>query len=143
MSEKRNIETPHPIGVILVPVIAESSRPSGILAVRRKIDPYSGQLALPGGHIHVGETWRVGAARELAEETGIKVESPENMELVAAESTPDGNYLLLFGLISPVSYETIDDFSENDEVSELIVLEKPTPLCFDLHTIVLESFFER
>ncbi|MFI1177862.1 NUDIX domain-containing protein [Streptomyces melanogenes] len=44
-----------------------------VLLVLRAWDPYEGYWALPGGHVDAGETSRVAAARELAEEAGIAV----------------------------------------------------------------------
>ncbi|GAA3878234.1 hypothetical protein GCM10022243_48660 [Saccharothrix violaceirubra] len=44
-----------------------------VLTVARGKDPYQGQPALPGGHVHPDETPLAAAIRELAEETGIVV----------------------------------------------------------------------
>lgn len=45
-----------------------------ILLVKRKNDPYGGSWALPGGFLHKDEPLEKGAARELQEETGVKVD---------------------------------------------------------------------
>lgn len=42
-----------------------------VLLVERGKDPWKGKWSLPGGGLEFGETVREGAARELAEETGI------------------------------------------------------------------------
>ena len=51
---------------------------NGLLVVRRnkKADPGFGQLALPGGYVDFREAWQDAAARELREETGIRL-APE------------------------------------------------------------------
>jgi 8-oxo-dGTP diphosphatase len=48
-------------------------RGDDVLLIRRGWPPHQGELALPGGHVDPGETSRTAAARELLEETGIRV----------------------------------------------------------------------
>lgn len=45
----------------------------GVLVTRRAIEPGRGKWSLPGGHLEADEPPPVGAARELAEETGLEV----------------------------------------------------------------------
>ena len=44
-----------------------------ILLVKRGVEPGKGLWAIPGGTLHLGETLRQCAAREILEETGITV----------------------------------------------------------------------
>lgn len=51
-----------------------------LLWMQRKLQPKSGFWAIPGGFMEAGETSAEGAARELWEETGIRL-PPDQLEL--------------------------------------------------------------
>lgn len=51
-----------------------------VLLIQRKNDPYKEQWALPGGFVEEGEDLETAAKRELEEETGVKVESMEQVQ---------------------------------------------------------------
>ncbi len=70
-----NYLNPIPVVVLLVPV------GNGLVVARRNIEPQRGTLVLPGGYLDLGETWQEGAARELFEETGIRVTVDQNQPL--------------------------------------------------------------
>jgi 8-oxo-dGTP diphosphatase len=48
-------------------------RDGHVLVIQRRKAPFIGQWALPGGHLEVGEASIAAAARELQEETGVRV----------------------------------------------------------------------
>lgn len=47
---------------------------SGIVLIRRRLEPQAGRWSLPGGVLEVGETLAGGLAREIEEETGLLVD---------------------------------------------------------------------
>lgn len=53
--------------------------------IRRKRDPFSGKLALPGGFVNEGETVEEAARREALEETSLQVEP---IEILGVYSDP-------------------------------------------------------
>jgi 8-oxo-dGTP diphosphatase len=64
-------EYPRPTVTVDAAVVTIRNQRPEILLIRRKHDPFAGRFALPGGFLEMDEEPVVGAARELAEETGL------------------------------------------------------------------------
>jgi ADP-ribose pyrophosphatase YjhB (NUDIX family) len=124
---------PLPVAVALVPV------ETGLLAVRRAIEPHKGSLALPGGYINWGETWQEAAAREVWEETGLRI-APQELQAFDVQSAPDGS-LLVFGLAQPRRLADLPAFAGDFESSERVVVADPGLLAFALHAQAAEKYF--
>ena len=60
---------PIPVAVAMVPI--EGTR--NYLVIKRAIEPFIGQYALPGGYVNEGEDASMAASREFKEETGISL----------------------------------------------------------------------
>ena len=117
---------PVPVTVVLVP-----------------IEPGRGHLALPGGFVNAGESWQAAGAREVAEETGLRV-SPDELNVFAVHSAPaPADCVLIFALAGPRTSADLAGFAPNEETSELAVLSAPQPLAFPLHTRVAGEYFAR
>lgn len=53
-----------------------------VLLIRRGREPLKGKWSIPGGMLELGESLLEGTAREVLEETGLKVEIVELIELI-------------------------------------------------------------
>ncbi len=53
-----------------------------VLLIRRGSEPMAGGWSLPGGAIELGESIREACVREVLEETGITVETLEEVEII-------------------------------------------------------------
>jgi 8-oxo-dGTP pyrophosphatase MutT (NUDIX family) len=107
---------PIPVAVLAVPV-----EDLGVLMVRRVQSPPG--LALPSGFIEYGELWQEAAVRELAEETGIRVDAATVRELKVC-SGEDGT-LLVFATVPPIDRVALEAFTPSAEVSEVVVVSGP------------------
>lgn len=65
-------EWPRPMVTADAAIFAFIDGKTHLLLIQRKIDPYKGRWALPGGFVELDEDLPDAAARELAEETGVR-----------------------------------------------------------------------
>ena len=132
---------PLPVAVIMLPVSYRDGR-TGVVVVRRDIEPFRGEIALPGGFIETGESWREAAVRELQEETGL-VARAEDVGLFDVHSSYNGYTLMVFGVLPPRPAESLPPSAPTEEATEWLVVTEPTPLCFPTHTSALAAFLQR
>jgi ADP-ribose pyrophosphatase YjhB (NUDIX family) len=88
-------------------VIVQNGR---AVIVQRGTEPLKGQWSIPGGMLEVGETLRQCAAREALEETGLRVEPAEVLEVLdSIHPDPEGrtryHYVLIDFLCRPLAGE--------------------------------------
>jgi ADP-ribose pyrophosphatase YjhB (NUDIX family) len=134
---------PLPVSVVLVPVVREQR--TGLLVVRRAIEPRRGKLALVGGFLEEHETWAEGGSREIREETGVAVD-PKTLETFWFTSTqPKPNRVLLFSIAVPVDASKLGAYTANTETSERGLVFGPDGLddvfAFPLHAEAARRFF--
>jgi 8-oxo-dGTP diphosphatase len=91
------------------------------LLVRRATEPLKGEWSVPGGALELGEKLRDGAARETLEETGLRVEVGEVLDVFDSIFTDgDGrtqyHYVLIDFLCTPLAGEALP----GSDVSEVL-----------------------
>lgn len=124
---------------LLVPVDRKDG-PQALLLIRRKGGVKHGELSFPGGYIDYKEDWKIAAAREMREETGIVVDH-EEIDLVTVLSSKSNNVVLIFGETQPILESDLKGFLPNDEVSELVLGCEGQKLAFNRSQEVYDNHF--
>jgi 8-oxo-dGTP diphosphatase len=70
-----------------VVVLAGAAETPRVLLIQRGNPPFAGSWALPGGFVEEGEQVVQAAPRELAEETGLRIDA-SSLELLGVYDTP-------------------------------------------------------
>jgi ADP-ribose pyrophosphatase YjhB (NUDIX family) len=136
---------PIPVAVMCVPVVDGAK--TGLLVIRRAIPPAIGKLALPGGFVEEQESWQVGGAREVREESNVVVDAATVEPLWFVSTEPKPNRILMFGVAAPVQIDALPPFAPDHETSERGVVFGPDGLeaefAFGLHAQAARRYFAR
>ena len=134
---------PIPVSVVLVPI--EHDGRTGVLVVRRGIEPRKGLLAIVGGFLEEHETWQVGGAREVREETDVVVDPGTIQPFWFTSTAPRPDRVLLFSIAAPLAAATLPPFSPTNETTERGVIFGPEGIdalfAFPLHVEAVRRFF--
>lgn len=134
---RTSYRNPLPVAVALQPVRDASG--TGLVVVRRSIEPARGRIALPGGFVDHGETWQNAVVRELAEETRIHA-APDDVTLADVLTDLEG-HLLVFGLLPVREAAELPVPEPTDETDGWELVHAPTELGFPLHTQAANRWF--
>ncbi|MGW1468453.1 NUDIX domain-containing protein [Streptomyces sp. NPDC002308] len=109
-----------------------------VLLIERGWDPHKGLLALPGGHVDIGETAVAAAARECLEETGVSVHM-EDLTMVgvfdAPGRDPRGRYVTIAYTVTVPAY-TVARAGDDAGAIQWVLLNNLPHLAFDHNEIV-------
>ena len=133
---------PKPIAVALVRAFDSSTGAEGVLLLRRTDAKFNNMLALPGGYMELGETWKHSIVRELLEETGIERTEAQVLLHHVATSPLNGN-LQVFGCLTG----EVVDIRSLQPTPEASSYEIAGPGSFDTkfstHQDAVRLYFER
>lgn len=134
---------PLPVSVVLVPVVKDGR--TGLLVIRRAIQPGAGKLALVGGFLEDHETWQAGGAREVKEETGVTVDASKLLPFWFTSTEPKPNRVLLFSVAAPMDVSALGAYTPDKETSERGLVFGPGGIdeifAFNLHAEAVRRFF--
>ena len=112
-----------------------------VLLIRRGWEPHKDELALPGGHVDRGETSRTAAARELLEETGVRV-AAEDLDLIGVYDRPDrdprGRYVSVAYVVT-VPADTVAQAGDEATAVQWVPLRMQGNLAFDHGEILADA----
>ncbi|MBA3539839.1 MAG: NUDIX domain-containing protein [Deltaproteobacteria bacterium] len=134
---------PLSVAVVLVPV-RDGAR-TGLLVVRRAVPPGIGRLALVSGFLEDHESWQVGAAREVREETGVVIDPATLSPLWFTSTEPRPNRVLLFAQAAPIGVDAFPPHHADAETSERGLVFGPdgleTVFVYPFHVEIARRFF--
>jgi len=114
-----------------------------VLLIRRRLEPYKGRWALPGGFVHVGEGLELAARRELQEETGLQGLFLEQLYTFGEPARDPREHTVSvawFGLVK-LSDHQVRAATDADDVGWFSVADPPE-LAFD-HDNIVATAIER
>lgn len=109
-----------------------------VLLIKRKNDPFEGQWALPGGFINESEDLITAAKRELKEETGVAIETMEQVRAFGAPGRDPRGRTISIAFVSRIFCE--EDLSAGDDAAEAswVSIDDLPKLAFD-HADIIEA----
>lgn len=115
-----------------------------ILLIKRKYDPYKGSWAIPGGFVLDDESLENAVARELQEETGVKINYLEQLYTFGNPDRDPRTRILsvaYFGLVKSNQFEKLKATTDA-EAAEWFNFKHLPKLAFD-HKKILSVAIER
>jgi 8-oxo-dGTP diphosphatase len=125
-----------------VVALARASEPPRVLLIQRAHAPFAGRWALPGGFVEEGERVAEAAPRELAEETGLRV---EGLELLGVYDTPGRDprgWTVSVVYLASIDREAAVEGSDDASDARWFAIDSLPELAFD-HALILADAFAR
>lgn len=97
-------------------VFCKTEKDFKVLLVQRKNDPFKDLWALPGGFVNENEDLETAAIRELKEETGVKVESMEQVKAFGKPNRDPRGHTISIAFLSRIYCE--EDLTPSDDAKD-------------------------
>ena len=97
-------------------VFCKANNQFKVLLIQRKKDPFKDEWALPGGFVNEGENLETAAKRELYEETGVKVESMEQVQAFGEPGRDPRGHTISIAFLSRIFCE--EDLKPSDDAKD-------------------------
>ncbi len=106
-------------------VFRQSESELELLMIQRAVrdgDPWSGHMALPGGHVEAGESPREAAIRETAEELAIDLSSSARFLGALSQNIARAKGRIIPLVVTPFIYVTTSSITpvSNEEVADVV-----------------------
>ncbi|MFD1553396.1 NUDIX hydrolase [Putridiphycobacter roseus] len=115
-----------------------------VLLIKRKNDPFKGQWALPGGFVEPTESLELAVARELKEETGVKINYLEQLYTFGQPDRDPRKRIIsvaYFGIVKSSQFKKLKA-ADDAEDAEWFKIKHLPALAFD-HQKILKMAIDR
>lgn len=110
-----------------------------ILLVQRKVDPFKGQWALPGGFLETEEPFEDGAKRELREETGLLISSLTQLKTYGTPGRDPRGRTITIAFVGELQSEEKVNAADDAADAKWFDIEDLPPLAFDHDEVVQDA----
>jgi len=134
---------PHPAVTVDILIFTIHDNDLEVLLIRRAMEPYAGQWALPGGFVGMRESLRRAAWRELREETGVNAAFLEQLGAFGHPERDPRERVITVAYYALVPFPRLHIRAASDAVeARLFGLQELPDLAFD-HSRILRRARER
>ena len=136
-------EYPHPAVTTDIVIFTVRDGQLQLLLIKRRVVPFKGKWALPGGFVHIDEDLESGAKRELSEETGVSGVYLEQLFTFGAVDRDPRERVITVAYCALIPSDRIElkAATDADAVGWFAMNELPK-LAFD-HATILKKAYER